>query len=112
MATAKKKTTGKSTKKSTTKKVSGLTKVKRKIPEDKRFVLSNGQVIGSLKELALELDNLGDDVFYYHVDEERNDFSNWLKDVLKEMELAENLMDAREKHDFQMKLLKHIVKQV
>lgn len=111
MVTTKKKTTDKSTTKAT-KKTSGLTKVKRRIPEDKRFVLSNGQVIGSLKELALELDNLGDDVFYYHVNEERNDFSNWLKDVLKEMELAEHLMDAKEKHDFQMKLLKHIVKQV
>lgn len=99
-------------KKKSAKKSSGLHRVKKKISEDKRFVLSNGQVIGSLKELALELDKMGDNVFYYHVNDERNDFSNWLKDVLKEMELAEHLMNAKEKHDFQMKLLKHIVKKI
>ncbi len=101
---------GKTTK--SKKKTKKINKLKRKLPEHRSFVLNDGNVISSVKELAIEMDNIDDSVFYYHVNESKNDFSNWLKDVLDEIELAESLMDTKEKYDFQMKLLKHIVKNV
>lgn len=104
----KKKTVGKTA----NKKVSGLTRLKKKVPEDKRFVVSNGEVIGSLKELALELDNMADDIFSNHVNKEKNDFYNWIRDGLKETDLAENLKNANKKKDLQLKLLKHMVKKI
>ncbi|MGM5482097.1 MAG: hypothetical protein ACQESF_01415 [Nanobdellota archaeon] len=102
----------KSENKSKTTKKTGLSKIKRRVPEDKRFVLSNGQVIGSLKELALSVDEMGDEVFSYHVSEDRNDFSSWVKEVLKEKDLAEELMKTKQRTDFQIKLLKFIVKKL
>ncbi len=89
-----------------------LRNAKKRVKTDKCFVLADGKVISSLKELALELDKMGDHIFYYHVNDSRNDFSNWIRDVIKEMELAEKVMDVKEKHDFQLHLLKHIVKLV
>ncbi len=99
----------KTTKKKRTKRINLL---KKKLPDEKGFVLNDGNVINSVKDLALYMDNMGDDLFYYHVNDDKNDFSNWLRDVVEEMELAESLMSAKEKHDFQMRLLKHIVKHV
>ena len=87
-----------------------VSKFRTKMPEDKRFVLSDGKVISSVKELALEIENVGDDVFYYHANEHKNDFSNWLKDVVDLEELAEVLKETNNKSDFQLKLLKYVVK--
>ena len=113
-ATGKKKSAG--AKKTTSKKTNSKkvtingSKFKAKMPESKRFVLSDGKVICSVKELALEIENMGDDVFYYHVNEHKNDFSNWLRDVVDLEELAEALKDTKVKIDFQLKLLTYIVK--
>ncbi|MFW6013908.1 MAG: hypothetical protein ACOCZQ_01410 [Nanoarchaeota archaeon] len=110
-----KKKTGSATKtvnkKSTSKKNTvKSSKFKTKMPEDKRFVLSDGRVICSAKELALEIGNIGDDIFYYHVNEHKNDFSNWLRDVVELVDLSENLGKTRDKAEFQLRLLKYIVK--
>lgn len=90
-------------------KTAKLKNIKKSAAVDKVFVLADGNTITSLMDLALNVDQMHDHLFYHHVNEERNDFSNWIKDVFEEIELAESLMNAKEKKDFQIKMLKHII---
>lgn len=55
---------------------------------DKRFFVCDGSIIKNLKELGVVLKNMSDETFGYHVNEEKNDFSNWVKDVIGDEELA------------------------
>lgn len=82
----------------------------KKAPEERVFILSSGEQITSLKQLALELDGISDEVFYYHVNDSKNDFYNWIKEVFDEMELAEDILDKRNKADFHIQLLKYYMK--
>ncbi|NQV09395.1 hypothetical protein HQ529_06095 [Candidatus Woesearchaeota archaeon] len=92
------------------KKTTKKTSVKVK-PEHYFFVV-DGSVIKDLKGLAEALDQMSDDTFYYHVGELRNDFHNWTKDVLKEVELAEKLLDDKTRESHLIQVLKHIVRKI
>lgn len=107
---AKKTTTKKKLVKKAPTKTQRVKSLKKKAPEERVFVLSSGQQIVSLHQLALELDSISDDVFYYHVNDSKNDFYNWIKEVFEELELAEELLNIRNKSDFQIHLLKHYIK--
>ena len=37
---------------------------------------------------------MSDETFAYHSNEEKHDFSNWLKDVVEDEKLAEDLEDS------------------
>ncbi|MGV8150269.1 MAG: DUF5752 family protein [Candidatus Woesearchaeota archaeon] len=75
---------------------------------DKYFVLCNGETIKDYKELAAILETVGDDVFYYHVTSERNDFANWINDVFGEHELSEKIKHCNSKHEMMAILYKHL----
>ncbi len=79
-------------------------------PEDKRFVLNDGRILKDLKELADALEHMSEDVFRHHVNEAKNDFSNWARDVLNEKELAEDLQKLDSQLHAQIAVLKHIAK--
>ena len=79
-------------------------------PEGQKFVLNDGRIIKNLKELSDSLEHMGDEVFRHHVNPERNDFSNWTRDVLKEKELAEDLQRIDNQLHAQIAVLKHIAK--
>jgi len=79
------------------------------IPPEQYFVLCDGTPIKSIDELALMMDQISDDVFDYHVNEEKNDFSNWVKDVFDKEELAKSLATTRCRKESQIALLKHAV---
>ena len=66
-------------------------------PAGKAFVLHTGNVILSLKELSESLKTMPDEIFHYHVNSEKNDFSNWIKGVFKEKELAESVSGVKNK---------------
>ncbi len=103
-------------KKKSEKKASGSPRVEITVkrfseaPEDKRFVLNDGRILKDLKELADALEHMSDDVFRHHVNESKNDFGNWTKDVLLEKELAEDLQKVDNQLHAQIAVLKHIAK--
>ncbi len=78
--------------------------------EDKAFVLKDGRLLKNLKELADALEHMSEDVFSHHVNSGRNDFSNWVRDVLNESELAEDLQAIDGQLHAQIAVLKHIAK--
>ena len=61
------------------------------VPDDKRFWCQDGKVVKNLKELEEALNNMSDETFHYHSVEDKNDFSNWVKDVVGDTALANQL---------------------
>ena len=59
--------------------------------EDKRFFCHDGCVSRNLNELAECLDHITDDSYRHHVTSAKNDFSNWVRDVLGDDKLANDL---------------------
>jgi hypothetical protein len=61
------------------------------VSEDKRFWCHDGRVIQSLPDLKATLEQMPDEVFGYHANEAKNDFSNWVRDVIGDEKLARDL---------------------
>jgi hypothetical protein len=65
------------------------------VADDKRFFCQDGCVIKNLTELVDCLNHMTEEVFYHHVTSEKNDFSNWIRDVLGDEKLASKLNNIR-----------------
>ena len=65
-----------------------------RIKPENYFFLKDGTRIKSLFGLSKELNKMPDDVFQHHVNENRNDFSSWIRYVLKDDKLAERLLST------------------
>ncbi len=65
------------------------------VEQGKEFYCRNGKVINSLEELAKEIKELDIETFLHHVNEERNDFANWIKEVVGDMVLANRIKRAK-----------------
>jgi hypothetical protein len=65
------------------------------VPDEKRFWCQDGRVIKNLKELEEALNDMSDETFHYHLGEGRNDFSNWIRDVVGDNKLANDLSKAK-----------------
>ena len=61
---------------------------------DKRFFCQDGSISKNLTELVDCLNNMTEEVFHHHVSSEKNDFSNWIRDVLGDATLAIKLGSA------------------
>ncbi len=68
--------------------------VEVRAPEEKAFVLKNGDRLYSIKDLSEYLKKMPDDVFTHHTTG-RNDFANWISGVFNKKELAENISKAK-----------------
>ncbi|RME53574.1 hypothetical protein D6783_01770 [Candidatus Woesearchaeota archaeon] len=64
----------------------------------------------NVKELAEVLEHLEDEVFRHHVRDDGHDFATWVRDVFKDVELAEKLARARDKHHLRLEIYKHVTK--
>jgi hypothetical protein len=67
-------------------------KVLAKVPEEYVFWCHDGRTFRDMKDLAEGLVATSDDIFAYHVNSERNDFSKWVRDVIKDEKLANDLV--------------------
>lgn len=59
-------------------------------PEE-QFHFKDGSRIASLDELRDKIERISYDEFYHHVTGSRNDFANWIRYVLKDPQLADQL---------------------
>lgn len=82
--------------------------IKRDAPETSYFVLCNGKPVKNIKELADVMEELEDQIFNHHVTPDKNDFATWIKDIFKDIELAEKLAGLKDKKHMQLVLYKHI----
>ena len=68
------------------------------------FYTCDGTIIRNIEELFQSLQDMPDHVFNHHVNSERNDFHNWIKDVHENHGLAKNVKKAKNQDD----MLKHV----
>ena len=78
------------------------------VTPDRQFVLCDGRKIRSGKELADILQLMNDDMFKYHVTDNKNDFSNWINDVFGEPELAKKLRTVRNRLETSIELYRYM----
>jgi len=65
------------------------------VPDDKRFWCHDGKNIKNLRELRKALIDMSDETFHYHLGEGRNDFSKWIREVVGDDKLAEDLSKTK-----------------
>ncbi len=61
------------------------------VPEKDAFCCADGKVIRSLRDLEDALASMSGGTFTQHVDGERNDFADWVRDALGDAELAREI---------------------
>ena len=76
---------------------------------EKSFWINNGPIISNLKHLPKVVQGMNDEQFRYHVNKDKNDFSNWIKEVIGDKALADELKKTRTKDSFLKKLNKRIM---
>ena len=62
-----------------------------------RFYFSNGDSAGSLDELLGKLKVIGDECFSYHVNEDKNDFANWIEFCVGDKALGKKIRNLKDK---------------
>jgi hypothetical protein len=64
------------------------------VAQDKVFWCHDGGVVKNLDELVAALRAMSDETFRYHAAVDNNDFSNWVRDVIGDRTLANQLQKA------------------
>jgi hypothetical protein len=65
------------------------------VSDEKLFWCHDGKLIKNLGELEKALNDMSDETFHYHSGEGRNDFSNWVRDVVGDDKLAKDVSKAK-----------------
>jgi len=76
--------------------------------EDKVFWLHNGYTLKNLRELRDALATMTNSQFNHHVTETRHDFSDWIRDVLNDEVLADDIQTATDRHQARAILEQHL----
>ncbi len=72
------------------------------------FWLCTNENLRSLNELSEALEKADNDVFRYHVTRDRNDFEAWIREILKDKELAREIARVKTKETLIRKISERI----
>lgn len=75
-------------------KVMPTSKFLEDVPEEYVFRNHDGTMLRNMCELEKALGTMSDDTFAYHSSGSKNDFSNWVKDIIGDDKLAAELQKA------------------
>jgi len=64
------------------------------VPEQCVFWCNDGNILRDLKELGNALVSMSDQTFAYHSNDLKKDFSNWIRDIVGDTNLAQSLESA------------------
>ena len=87
-------------------------KVLGEAPEEHHFVVADGKKLKNIIELADALETMSEEIFRHHVNEAKNDFSNWVKDIFYDHSLAEDIARAKNRLETQIAILRRLVKEL
>ncbi|MBI2549868.1 hypothetical protein HYV83_01665 [Candidatus Woesearchaeota archaeon] len=62
-----------------------------KVPLQVSFWLCTNENLRSLRDISEALQKATDDVFRYHVNRDKNDFETWIRDIIKDKDLAREI---------------------
>ena len=69
-------------------------RILKHVPEEKRFYTHDGTVLSNLYELKNALGKMGRQTYVHHVTDDKNDFARWVREVLVDDKLANDLAKA------------------
>lgn len=78
------------------------------VPADKLFHTVDGKHLKNLYELLDYLSKCSHEHFVYHVNDRKNDFATWVRDVIQDNELANSLSVERNKQHYVKKVKQRI----
>jgi hypothetical protein len=65
------------------------------VPDENLFRCHDGSIFSNMKELRDGLETMSDETFVFHANADKNDFSNWVREIIKDEKLARDLSKAR-----------------
>ena len=68
------------------------------VAEEYVFWCHDGRVIRNMKELEEALASMSDETFAFHSNTEKKDFSNWVRDIIGDENLANDLETALDRN--------------
>ncbi len=71
---------------------------------DRCFWVNNGPVLRNLDEMHEALSKMNKETFMHHVNAEKNDFSAWVRDILGDQKLAQDLSKVKSKKGMALKI--------
>ncbi len=69
------------------------------VPMQNTFRLPDGKMLKSLNDLLEELKTMDDAIFKSHVNENKNDFANWVRDVMALIDLSQKINKAKDRNE-------------
>lgn len=75
-----------------------------KVPMQVNFWLCTNEQLRSLDELSISLKKANDEVFRYHVNRDKNDFEAWIRETIKDKELAREISRIKTRYTLIRKL--------
>jgi hypothetical protein len=67
------------------------------VPDQYVFFCQDGVILRNMKDLAEAMTRMTDVIFTYHSNAEKRDFSNWVRDIIGDFELATELEKLRDR---------------
>ncbi len=64
------------------------------VPDEYVFRCHDGSVFRNMRELRDGLETVSDETFALHANADKNDFGNWVRDIVKDEKLARDLSKA------------------
>ena len=61
------------------------------VPNEYVFRCHDGLILQGMKELENALNSTADEIYVFHANTEKNDFTNWVRDIIKDDILAKDL---------------------
>lgn len=72
------------------------------------FWMTDGQVLNSLLALRDALSSMEEEVFSYHVTDDKNDFADWVESVLCDESCAKDLVKVKTPQSAKTVVVKHL----
>jgi len=67
------------------------------VPDEHVFRCHDGSIFRNMRELGDGLEAISDETFVFHANADKNDFSNWVRDIIKDEKLARDLSKASDR---------------
>ncbi|MCJ7655508.1 MAG: hypothetical protein MUO97_09485 [Dehalococcoidia bacterium] len=61
------------------------------VPKEYAFRCHDGLILQSMKQLGSALNSMTDETYVFHANTKKNDFSNWVRDIIGDEKLAKDL---------------------
>ncbi|WMJ73004.1 hypothetical protein RCC89_07495 [Cytophagaceae bacterium ABcell3] len=71
---------------------------------EKYFYVQDGKVLTGLDDLVNCMPEISEEAFAHHVNKEKNDFYNWVSEVIGDQEFANSIKKVKTKNGFLKKI--------